>query len=81
MHEKITRRPEIAVATVHPLTSPHREWGVRSRRLGWFKKTFKKTGNGIVDAVDDVTGVVDDVTDVATDVTDVAQKHSKLWIQ
>ena len=72
-----------AVATVHPLTSPHREWGVRSRRTFWFKKTFKKIGNGIVDgikgggkvvdgAVDGVTGVVEDVTDVATDVTDVA---------
>ena len=61
-----------AVATVHPLTSPHREWGVRSRRTFWFKKTFKKIGNGIGDAVDGVTGVVDDVTDVATDVTDVA---------
>ena len=72
-----------AVATVHPLTSPHREWGVRSRRTFWFKKTFKKIGNSIVDgikgggkvvdgAVDGVTGVVDDVTDVATDVTDVA---------
>ena len=61
-----------AVATVHPLTSPHREWGVRSRRLGWFKKTFKKIGNGIGDAVDGVTGVVDDVTDVVDDVTDVA---------
>ena len=72
-----------AVATVHPLTSPHREWGVRSRRTFWFKKTFKKIGNGIVDgikgdgkvvdgAVDVVTGVVDDVTDVVDDVTDVA---------
>jgi len=72
-----------AVATVHPLTSPHREWGVRSRRTFWFKKTFKKIGNGIVDgitgggkvvdgAVDGVTGVVDDVTDVVDDVTDVA---------
>ena len=72
-----------AVATVHPLTSPHREWGVRSRRTFWFKKTSKKIGNGIVDgikgggkvvdgAVDGVTGVVEDVTDVATDVTDVA---------
>ena len=84
-HSGRTRKllSERAVATVHPLTSPHREWGVRSRRLGWFKKTFKKIGNGIVDgikgggkvvdgAVDGVTGVVDDVTDVATDVTDVA---------
>jgi len=73
-HSGRTRKllSERAAATVHPLTSPHREWGVRSRRLGWFKKTFKKIGNGIGDAVDGVTGVVDDVTDVATDVTDVA---------
>ena len=84
-HSGRTRKllSERAAATVHPLTSPHREWGVRSRRTFWFKKTFKKIGNGIVDgikgdgkvvdgAVDGVTGVVEDVTDVATDVTDVA---------
>ena len=83
-HSGRTRKllSERAVATVHPLTSPHREWGVRSRRTFWFKKTFKKIGTSIVDgikgggkvvdgAVDGVTGVVDDVTDVVDDVTDV----------